>query len=416
MDRQCITTDPNLATAPDYTAPEWAAARNDLIGENPGTDQAGAVAALSAFWRVNITEQKRLWAEQRAVVLQEEQDRAAEQQQAMDKEADDREHIRESAEEEERKKYKNKFLEIPDRPLTAESVVQVIAESARATLRKEDLVELYFFTPLGMQAALSNPSRALDGSNIVQDEDGNLILSSKANTRAAKGLIEDDDLTMEQFCLATTVFVKQAALAGWPEPRINMFSNFWVALQTHSWCWHTDPLRQHALIKYQAMHRRQWHVAMLTPEQGYLLVLINETLLGQIYDKLFCEDRHLAELARNTQSYRRSTRTPPARLKDTLSREPGTFPSASTGSVPTAAQPPAMGSDTGALAAEIPPMELCAALERRSSKALTPYIADNWEKALRRAGILSFYAASTSGCREYFKRRTDLVDLVPLIN
>ncbi|KAF7969171.1 hypothetical protein HWV62_28180 [Athelia sp. TMB] len=230
MNRERITTDPNTLLAPDYMLQEWEAARSDVIAENPGMDHAAAATALGVFWRVANAEQKRRWAEQQAADQQEEQEREARRREAEDREAEDRELLRESAEEEERKKYKIKFIEIPDKPLTADYVIQTISESARATLRKGDLVELYFCTPQGIQAALANPTRALDGANITQDEDGNLVLASKANTRAAKGLIEDDDLTMEQFCLATTTFLVQAALAGWPERRIDMFRNFWVVL------------------------------------------------------------------------------------------------------------------------------------------------------------------------------------------
>lgn len=299
-----ISADPNSLQSPDFSTQEWEAARDEIIAGNPNTDHVNAAALLAVGWKATNNEQKRRWTIQQAADLQEEQARTDQQQADKTQDEEDRERLKTDAADEERKKYKQKFIPIPDRPLSVDFVIHSIADSARTTLRKGDLVELYFCTPLGIQAALSNPKRMLEASAIGQDEDGNLTLTSKAALQAVKGLTQDDDLTMEQFCLATPIFLQQAALAGWPEDRIQMFAQFWDALQNHQWRWHHDPLRTRALIKYQAVQRRRWHVAMQTPGQGYSLALINEAILGQTYDELYSEERLQKDRARDALPYR----------------------------------------------------------------------------------------------------------------
>lgn len=259
---------------------------------------------LAVGWKATNNKQKRRWAAQQALDQQQEQTRADQQRADELREEEDREQTRADAADEERKKYRQKFIPIPDRPLSIDSIIHVIADSARTTLRKGDLVELYFCTPLGIQAALSNPKRMLEASSIRQDEDGTLTLTPRAALQAVKGLIQDDDLTIEQFCLATPIFLQQAALAGWPEERIRMFAQFWDALQSHQWRWHHDPLRVRALLKYQAVQRHQWHVAMQTPGQGYSLALINKTILGETFEELYREERRLKDLAHDAFPYR----------------------------------------------------------------------------------------------------------------
>lgn len=299
-----ISTDPGALQCPDFTLQEWAVTRDEVIAGNPNTTHASAAAILAVGWKAANNEQKRRWTAQQLADQQAEQARTDEQQAEELREEEDRERRRTDAADDERKKYKQKFLPIPDRPLSVDLVIHSIAESARTALRKGELVELYFCTPLGIQAALSNPKRTLDTSSIGQDEDGNLIVTSKADQQAAKGLIQDDDLSMEQFCLATPIFLQQAALAGWPEDRLRMFAQFWSALQNHAWRWHIDPLRVRALIKYQAVQRRRWHVAMQSPGQGYSLALINETILNQTCEEIYYEERSRKDAARDALLHR----------------------------------------------------------------------------------------------------------------
>ncbi|KZP30371.1 hypothetical protein FIBSPDRAFT_946094 [Athelia psychrophila] len=254
-----ISTDPGALQCPDFTLQEWAVTWDEVIASNPNTTHASVAAILAVGWGAANNEQKRHWAAQQLADQQAEQVRTDRQQVEELREEEDRERRRTDAADNEKKKYKQKFLPIPDRPLSGK------------------LVELYFCTPPGIQAALSNPKWMLDASSIGQDEDGNLIVTSKADQQTAKGLIQDDNLSMGQFCLATPIFLQQAVLAGWPEDHLHMFAQFWSALQNHSWGWHTDPLRTSEEIYYEERNQKD------TP---------HDTLLHREFALHMCPNNH----------------------------------------------------------------------------------------------------------------------------
>lgn len=129
---ECITSDPNTLHCPNFTIQEWEAARIEIIADNPTTNHDGAATILAVGWRAANNEQKRRWAAQQVADQQEEQARTDQQRAEEVKDADDRERGRADAAEDERKKYKQKFIPIPDRPLTADLLVYAIAEEGRA--------------------------------------------------------------------------------------------------------------------------------------------------------------------------------------------------------------------------------------------------------------------------------------------
>lgn len=96
------------------------------------------------------------------------------------------------------------------------------------------------------------------------------------------------------------------------------------------------------------------------------------------------------------------TPTPSGPTTATSLPKPVTLPSASTGSAQTAAPPANTAPVTAAPAVGMTPTELRDAVRRRAAKALTPYIADNWEAALRRAGLTSKYSHVPDGLRHGF--------------
>lgn len=95
----------------------------------------------------------------------------------------------------------------------------------------------------------------------------------------------------------------------------------------------------------------------------------------------------------------RSKRSLNARPTDTSCSKLATYPSAWTGSATTSAMPVSMAHATAVRGAEMPLTELRTAVERRVSKALSPYSADNFERALKRAGLHSKYAHILQGLR-----------------
>lgn len=301
-----LTIDPGSLQCPDFSLAEWEATRNDVVAADPNTSQAHAAIILAISWKATNNAEKRAWEAQQIADQQEEQ--AREDQRVADEtaEREDREKRKADAVDEERKKYKTKFLPIPARPLTSSLSIHTIAPTARAALKKGDYVELYWFTPIGMREALSKPNRMLEAASIGQDEDGNLTFTSKAAIEAAKGLVQDEDLSIEQLCLAAPIFIEQAGLAGWPEDRLQMLVQFWDNIQNHPWRWHHDPVRMRALMRYQGEQRRRWHVAIQAIGQGYSIAVINEDILLDTFNELYHEERVAADAIRTAHLIRTS--------------------------------------------------------------------------------------------------------------
>lgn len=286
-----LTVDPGSLQCPDFALAEWDVTRNDVVAADPNTSQAHAAIMLGISWKATNNAEQRVWAAQQISDQQEEQAREDRRLADETAERDEREKRTADAVEEDKKKYKTKYLPIPKRPLTSSLSIHTIAPAARAALKGGGYVELYWCTPLGMREALSRPNRMLEAASIGQDEDGHLTFTSRAAIEAAKGLIQDEDLSMEQICLAAPVFIEQAALAGWPEDRLQILVQFWDNLQNHQWRWHHDPARTRALVRYQAEQRRRWHVAIQSKGQGYSIAVIDEDILFTTFNELYQEER-----------------------------------------------------------------------------------------------------------------------------
>ncbi|KZP09075.1 hypothetical protein FIBSPDRAFT_760475 [Athelia psychrophila] len=212
-----ITVDLNTLQCPDSVLAEWDTARDEVVAAEPNTSQAHATAILAISWKATNNAEKRAWDAQQLADQKEEQ--AIEDQRVAieTEEREEKEKARADAIDEDRKKHKTKFLPIPTRTLTSSLSIHTIALTVCTALRRGDYMELYWCTPTGMKEALSKPNRLLEATSIGQDEDGNLTFTAKSAIEAAKGLIQDKDLSMEQLCLAAPVFIEQAGLAGWPE-------------------------------------------------------------------------------------------------------------------------------------------------------------------------------------------------------
>lgn len=245
-----ITLDPSTLQCPDFVLAEWDAARNEVVAAEPTTSQALAAVVLAISWKATNNAEKRAWDAQQFADQQEEQVREDQRAAAEAEEREEKEKARADAIDEDRKKHKTKFLPIPTRTLTSSLSIHTIALTARTALKRGDYVELYWCTPTGMKEALSKPNRLLEAASIGRDEEGNLTFTSKSAIEAAKGLVQDEDLSMEQLCLAAPVFIEQAGLAGWPEDRLRMLVQFWDNIQNHLWRWHHDPGRTRALLRY----------------------------------------------------------------------------------------------------------------------------------------------------------------------
>ncbi|KAF8134914.1 hypothetical protein EV363DRAFT_844576 [Boletus edulis] len=127
--------DPNLEVCPDYALPEFEDARRILTVD--GKTEAKAIALLESLWALSHTRNIENWQRQQEADAEAERNRIA----LAEQEAKQQRALRD---EEERKKYKNKFIPIPDRPLPNTPLI-LLPQHVRTKLRKGDYVPLYFF-------------------------------------------------------------------------------------------------------------------------------------------------------------------------------------------------------------------------------------------------------------------------------
>jgi hypothetical protein len=156
---------------------------------------------------------------------------------------------------------------------------------------------LWYFTNKGIEDA----SRSFNDETmvIVKKSDGTVLLMPTSSVMEEKGLIEDQDLTWEDFSIAVSRMTDAIGKVEWPQDRILMMTAFWSGIQSHSLRSSSDPLGKRTLLLYQAEQRKLWHYAMQFPGHGYSLANINEELLRQTKDRLFWIDQDLKEKERD---------------------------------------------------------------------------------------------------------------------
>ena len=104
------------------------------------------------------------------------------------------------AKREERKKYKNKFTPIPNRPLSDATLI-LPPQHALTKLCKGDYVPLYLFTNKGIWEAEKDGSGDEDLLTLVQTDKGPTFQSS-VSVKAKKHKVKDKVLSLEEFSQA----------------------------------------------------------------------------------------------------------------------------------------------------------------------------------------------------------------------
>ena len=183
----------------------------------------------------------------------------------------------------ERKKYKNKFAPIPDRPLPPTALLLPL-QHALNKLCKGEYVLLHFFTNKGICEAEDDGSRDDDLLTLVQMDKGPTFQSA-ASAKAKKQKVRDEHLSWEEFSQANYCMVGAMTQQEWPEERVNMVCNFWIALKTHAWRHDTSEYRKRALLLYQGRVRRDWH-KMLGTSAAFRLLPLNEGWLNELHQEL----------------------------------------------------------------------------------------------------------------------------------
>ncbi|KAG1725658.1 hypothetical protein EDB19DRAFT_1643919 [Suillus lakei] len=219
--------DPNDAVRPNYTLEEFQEERQQLIGE--GLTEEQAIQSLTALWNVNNNAERACWAA-RLERLEEARQQAEEDDTQRRQDLKDEE---EAARLEDRKKNKNKY----------------------APLKPSDYCELHYFTNKGLDEAMASTLVAEpDALVMLPASDGihSWVPAAAVKDPKAAPITKDEHLSWEEFNEAAPCIVVFMKMHDWPDDRVNMHIQFWMAMQAHHWRHSPDPLQQRALLLYQS--------------------------------------------------------------------------------------------------------------------------------------------------------------------
>lgn len=250
---------PNLAQCPDYATAEHLPLCAIMMNGGSTNDQA--IELLKGLWAVGNIKDRATWQHQ----VDDDTAVAADpqQQQEVTEVARAAEFCQEQEAyyKDERKRNKDKYIPIPidrDVPMQPHNIP---ATYATRKLNKGHYVELWYFTNDGFDSARRMNTAGDEAALVmIQNEDGST--SWQSVVQPAKGVVNDEDLTFEDFCNACPLFIKGLEDASWPEDRVDMLAGLWSSIQTHLWRRSRDPLERQALLVYAAEQRHLWHAAI----------------------------------------------------------------------------------------------------------------------------------------------------------
>ncbi|KIJ06246.1 hypothetical protein PAXINDRAFT_92309, partial [Paxillus involutus ATCC 200175] len=250
-----------------------------------GIDQLFIVPTLEDVWRDNNAEQQESWDER----LRQEAHAILEAERLAAKEAVLRHQVvadeLELAKQEERKKYKNKYLPIPNTAVPTETII-IPSAYAMNKLHKGEYCELYYFTNRDLAEDESSlPSLDDDALTLTKLENGTHSFITLSSTKAKASLIKDEDLSWEEVGQANFRMINAMCQCEWADARVQMHIDLWLAIETHEWCHDTSPFNKAALLTYQARVRRLWHrtIGLLA---SFNLAILNPSLLTKTRDEL----------------------------------------------------------------------------------------------------------------------------------
>lgn len=238
----------------DYMLPEFEEAH--LLFTVEGKSNQEAAALLRNLWDFSNTKAIKAWDQQCTQEIEAQQEDHKRQEQEEERQCLLHEQ-EEQAMQEERKKYKNKFAPIPDRPLPSTSLLLPL-QHALNKLHKGDYVLLYFFTNKGIREAEDASSGDKDLLTLVQTDKGPTFQTA-ASAKAKKHKVKDEHLSWEEFGQANYRMIAAMKQQEWLTERVNMVHNFWITFETHAWRHDTSEYRKKVLLLYEGKVRRDWH-------------------------------------------------------------------------------------------------------------------------------------------------------------
>ena len=268
---------PHEVVQPDFTSDDHAAHQQILTDGSLTEDQV--VATLSNLWVATNKRDKAEWDCRQA-------GRAQEQLGVKWEEEREEEALLEASRTEERKRYKNMFA-----PVKAIGPVTILACKAITCMKKAEYIELWYFTNDGIRAvevATTVPPKDSISFRFVYNEEldtSTLVPVSSLADISGANIVEDINLSWEQFMQAMSHIISFMEQCDWPQDHVNMFVEFWSNIQSHQWRHLYDEFSQRALLVYQGIQHKCWHIYIDT-KCGWSLAEICMVTLTETHEDL----------------------------------------------------------------------------------------------------------------------------------
>ena len=229
---------------PDFASEDYATQRQILT--DCGLTEDNAVALLSNLWVATNKRGEAEWDRRQA--------ERAQEQLKVEQEAQ-AEHKTHQEEEkallpmlEASRVYPNKFTLV-----NANSPGTIPARIAITRLMKGEYVEPWYYTDDSIraaEAAATVPSKNIIKSfRLVYDDELDTTVLVPVSSAASFPIVEDINLSWEQFMEATSRMVSCMVQSDWPQDHVNMFVEFWSSILNHQWRYsrlHQNALGMHA--------------------------------------------------------------------------------------------------------------------------------------------------------------------------
>ncbi|KIK81272.1 hypothetical protein PAXRUDRAFT_15324 [Paxillus rubicundulus Ve08.2h10] len=243
---------PHLEIIPDFATNKHTPAHQRLA--DCGIAENLIIPTLEDIWRDNNAEQQELWDKRLRQKEQEALDaeRFAAEEANLHHQAQKDKAALANQEEQKKKKNKNKYAPIPNVPIPTKPIF-IPSLYAMSKMRKGEYCELYYFTNRRLAEAENTlPSLDDEALTLSQAENGTHSFISLSSVKAGASLVKDEDLTWEEFGQVNYRMLNAMCEYNWPEERIKMYIDLWLAIETHRWRHDTSAFGKKVLLIYQA--------------------------------------------------------------------------------------------------------------------------------------------------------------------
>ncbi|KIK74218.1 hypothetical protein PAXRUDRAFT_176387 [Paxillus rubicundulus Ve08.2h10] len=249
--------DPNGAVILDFTTEEHIDAHQQLIDN--GIPEAQASTVLANLWTQANEKDKAQWAER---VVQE----ALAEEEVADMQLKTKLSAREVDKEdakilqEECCKNKGKFTPVKHVKVPLEPII-LPSQNTLCKLKAGNFCKLWYFTNDSLTDAEKSGACALDDNYLTQSQTPDRMLSfvPAVIAKDKTPVIQDENLTWEQFEQVALCMVGAMHDHKWTDDRIEMHLKFWTTLENHPWCYSCSKYSPKALLCYQGQQCCCWH-------------------------------------------------------------------------------------------------------------------------------------------------------------